>query len=218
MGHPHWPLFDLQVTTPRLTLRYIDDDIAIDMVELAARGIHEPGWMPFSIPWTNVESPELERNSLQYYWRCRAETTVDHWDLPLAVIVDGTVVGASGLRADDFPTMRQFESGSWLGREFQGQGIGKELRVATLTLGFVGLGAEFATTGAWFDNGPSLGVTRSLGYTETATHRRMRLDHPDRLLQFEMSRAHFVEHVQRDDIALGGVDAARDLLGLDERC
>lgn len=214
MGHPHWPLFDLEVRTPRVTLRYVDDEVAVDMVELAARGIHDRGWMPFSIPWTDAESPELERNALQYYWRCRAETTTDGWDLPLAVLDDGTVVGASGIRAENFPTMRQFESGSWLGREFQGQGLGKELRVATLTLGFVGLGAEFATTGAWFDNGPSLGVTRSLGYTETASERRLRVDHPDRILLFEMSRAHFVEHIQRDDITLHGVDGARDLLGL----
>lgn len=217
MGHPYWPLFDVEVTTPRLTLRYVDDDLATELVELAARGIHEPGWRPFSIPWTDAESPELERNSLQFYWRCRADTTPDRWDLPLAVLVDGSVVGASGMRAEDFPTMRQFESGSWLGREFQGQGLGKELRIATLTLGFVGFGAEFATTGAWTDNGPSLGVTRSLGYRQIGDPRRMRVDHPDRMLVFEMSRAHFVEIVRRDDISLHGVEAARDLLGLEAR-
>lgn len=215
MAHPFWPLFDVEVRTPRLTVRYVDDDLAIELAELAARGIHEPGWMPFSVPWTSFESPELERNSLRYFWRCRAETERGHWEVPLAVLVDGNVVGASGIGADDYPTMRQFESGSWLGREFQGRGLGKELRVATLTLGFVGFGAEFAMTGAWADNGPSLGVTRSLGYTETASPRRLRVDHPDRLLQFEMSRAHFVGHVQRDDITLHGIDGARDLLGIE---
>ena len=215
MAHPYWPLFDLEVTTPRVALRYVDDDLAVEMAALASRGVHRPGWMPFAIPWTDAESPELERNSLQYYWRCRADTTPDKWDLPLAVLVDGAVVGGSGIGTERFPTMRQFETGSWLGLEFQGKGLGKELRIATLTLGFIGFGAEFATTGAWHDNGPSLGVTRALGYEALGGQRRLRKDQPDRLMLFEMSRAHFVEHVQRDDITLRGVEAARSLLGID---
>ena len=39
----------------------------------------------------------------------------------------------AGWRA--FRTLRTFETGSWLGREFQGRGIGKEMRAATL-IGF----------------------------------------------------------------------------------
>ena len=38
------------------------------------------------------------------------------------------------------------------------------MRLAALTLGFDGLGAEIATTGLWHDNAASLGVTQSLGY------------------------------------------------------
>jgi hypothetical protein len=38
--------------------------------------------------------------------------------------------------------LREFESGSWLGREHQGRGLGKEMREATLHLGFEGLGAD----------------------------------------------------------------------------
>ena len=40
-----------------------------------------------------MPSPELERNTLRFYWRNRAETTVEHWDLNLAVVVDGVAVG-----------------------------------------------------------------------------------------------------------------------------
>ena len=81
--------------------------------------------------------------------------------------------------------------------------------------GFAGFGAEWAVTGAWHDNGPSLGVTRKLGYTEQGHRRMVRNDeHGDELIGFEMPRRHFLDHLQRDDIELIGVDAARDQLGI----
>jgi len=215
MPHAFWPLFDLEVRTPRLTMRYIDDELAVALAALAAEGIHEPGWMPFAVPWSNVEPPALQRNALQFYWRCRAELSPTRWTINFAVVVDGEVVGTSGFLAADFGRLRQFETGSWLGRAHQGRGIGKEMRLATLTLGFVGFGAEWATTAAWHDNGPSLGVTRSLGYTQTSTRRQIRNDdQPDRLIGFEMSREHFCGNLQRDDIELIGLDAVREMLEL----
>jgi RimJ/RimL family protein N-acetyltransferase len=211
MGHPYWPLFDLEVRTPRLTMRYIDDDLAVELAALAAAGIHDPGGMP----WSSATSPELERSALQFHWRCRAETSAASWNINFAVLVDGTVVGTTGLMATDFARMRQFETGSWLGRAHQGQGIGKEMRLATLTLGFAGFDAEVAATGAWHDNGPSLGVTRALGYTESGTRRMLRNDEaPDRMIGFEMSRAHFEEHLRRNDIELIGVEPVCDLLAI----
>jgi len=147
MTHPYWPPFDLEVRTPRITLRYVDDELAVRLAELAAHGIHDPSWMPFALPWTDVASPELEQNTLRYYWRTRAELTPDHWDLPLAVLVDGDVVGACSVSGEHFAVVRTFETGSWLGRAHQGQGLGKEVRAASLHLGFEGLGALVATTG-----------------------------------------------------------------------
>ena len=169
--------------------------------------------MPFSIPWTDAGSPQFEWQSMQYYWRCRADVTPDGWDLPLAVLVDDEVVGASSLGARDFGVLRQFGTGSWLGRHFQGQGLGKELRLATLTLGFDGLGAELATTAAYDDNGPSLGVTRALGYEFTGRLRERRRDGVGEQLHFRMPRAHF-ETIRRDDIELAGVEPVLPLLGI----
>ena len=218
MAHPYWPLFDLEVRTPRLMLRAITDDVAVELAALAARGIHEPGFMPFAMPWTRNESPALERQALQFYWRCRATMTPEVWNINFATVVDGEVVGTSGIIGTDFGRMRQFETGSWLGREHQGRGIGKEMRLATLTLGFVGFGADLALTGAWHDNGPSLGVTRSLGYREQGWRRALRDDdHPDRLIGFEMQRDHFMQQLRRDDIELVGVDAVRDFLAIPDR-
>ena len=213
MGHPTWPLFDLEVRTPRLTLRYIDDELGVRLIDLASQGIHDPAWMPFSIPWTDAESPQFEWQSMQYYWRGRAELTATNWDLPLAVLVDDEVVGASGLGARDFGVLRQFTTGSWLGTAFQGRGLGKELRLATLTLGFDGLGADLATTSAYDDNGPSLGVTRALGYQFEGRTRERRRDGVGEQLRFRMTRSHF-DTIRRDDIRLAGVAPVLPLLGI----
>src|SRR5262245_28092449 len=96
----HWPLFGLRVTTPRLELQYPDDAICNALVDVAARGIHDPATMPFSIPWTDESPPMLQRHSLQYLWRERSEWTPDRWRLPMAVVLDGEVVGVQALQAD----------------------------------------------------------------------------------------------------------------------
>ena len=216
MTHPVWPLFELRVCTPRLELRYIDDQLALELSQLAIKGIHDPEFMPFSIPWSEVPSPQQERNTMQFYWRCRADFTPTKWAINMATLVDRVVVGTTGLMAENFPSVRQFETGSWLGREFQGQGIGKEMRIAALQLGFVGLGGEFAITAAWEDNGPSLGVTSSLGYTENGHRRAQRKDVGARLRDFEMTRAEFMARLRRDDIELSGVEECLPLLGLQQ--
>ncbi len=214
MAHPIWPLFDLRVTTPRLELRYIDDELAEALAVLAATGVHDPGFMPFAVPWTDFPSPQQEWQTQQFYWRCRADLSPTNWTINLATLVDGQVVGTTGLMAKDFPTLRQFETGSWLGRDFQGRGIGKEMRLASLHLGFLGLGAEWATTGAFHDNGPSLGVTQALGYTPKGHERTVRRGQAATTLRFEMARAFFEDHLRRDDVVLHGVEPCLPLLGL----
>ncbi len=214
MTHPVWPLFDLRVRTPRLELRYVDDEMAVELALLATQGIHEPDFMPFAMPWSTEPSPALERNTLQFYWRCRAEMSSTSWNINLATIVDGTVVGTTSLLAKEFPVLRQFETGSWLGRAYQGRGIGKEMRVATLHLGFLGLAGELATTGAWDDNGASMGVTNSLGYSPAGTRRGVRQGSVAHMHHFEMSRADFSQRLRRNDVELVGVDACLALLGL----
>lgn len=211
MAHPYWPLYDLEVRTTRVTLRYIDDELSVELARLAAKGVHDPSSMPFSIPWTDLPSPQLERGAMQFHWRTRAETTPAAWRIPFAAIVEGAVVGSTDLTAAQFPALRQFETGSWLGREYQGRGIGKEMRIATLSVGFDGLDAAYATTAAWTDNGPSLGVTRSLGYDEVGPRRELRRNEPDEQMHYRMSAGHFAT-IRRDDIDIIGIDAVRRFL------
>jgi len=213
MANDHWPLFDLEVHTPRLTLRYLGDTLAGELVAVAKRGVHHPAVMPFTVPWTDLPSPQMEQEAMRFYARNRAETRPAFWTLQFAVIVAGDVIGSCDLMASDFVTLRQFTTGSWLGSEFQGLGLGKEMRMAALTLGFEGLGAEFALTGLWHDNAASLGVTQSLGYEEEGRRRALRRSVPDEMVGFRMPRGHW-ETIRRDDIEIHGMPSARAFLGL----
>lgn len=207
-----WPLAGLQVVTPRLTLRYVTDEFAVKLATLAANGIHDPATMPFSEPWTDVPSPELERNCLRYYWRNRAEASVDNWNLDLVVVAGGAVAGSCVVHGVDFPRQRSLTTGSWLGRAYQGAGLGKEMRQAVLHLIFAGFDADVAVTRAWHDNAASLAVTRSLPYTQTGTREELRRGCPDTMLEFAMVPGQWAA-LRRNDIRLIGVEAAREQLG-----
>ncbi|MFZ0668370.1 MAG: GNAT family protein, partial [Acidimicrobiales bacterium] len=162
----HWPLFGLRVVTPRLEIRMPRDEDLGRLLDVILAGVHDPTSTPFTIAWTDVESPRLERNSLQWWWRQRAQWSADKWSFCGAVFVDGSPVGVQDLNAESFSRLRTVETGSWLGIEHQGRGLGKEMRAAILHLAFDGLGAIEAYSGAWNDNPRSLGVSRAFGYVD----------------------------------------------------
>jgi len=169
--------------------------------------------MPFTTPWTRLESPQLEREGMKFYWRCRAELSPTHWRLPFAIFDDGELVGVQDVGADGFPVRRWVSTGSWLALPFQGTGIGKEMRAAVLQLAFDSLGAEAAETSAFHDNPKSLGVTRSLGYVENGWYIDDRDGVATRHLRFVMERSAWLER-RRDDITVEGVDDdVRAMLG-----
>jgi RimJ/RimL family protein N-acetyltransferase len=217
MAHPYWPLFDLRVRTPRLELRAPSDEDAVALASMAAEGVHDPATTPFSIPWTDQPSPHLEQGALQFIWRCRAEWTPEKWHLPLAVCLEGQPVGVQGVVGEEFAALRSVETGSWLGRRFQGRGLGREMRAAVLHLAFAGLGAERALSGAWHDNGPSIAVSRALGYEDNGEDVKLRRQQPDRQVRFVLTRARWEEMARTDsypDIAIDQLEPCLDLFGL----
>jgi RimJ/RimL family protein N-acetyltransferase len=167
--------------------------------------------MPFTIPFTDQPSPRLERSALQHWWKARAEWDREKWDLSLAVLCDGRAVGTQGLHAEKFATLRTVNTGSWLGRAHQGQGIGKEMRAAVLHLAFEGLGAVVAYSGAYEDNAPSLGVSRALGYEENGDVIAMRRDEAGRLINLKLPRERW--H-RRDDITIANLEPCLGMFGI----
>lgn len=213
MGDPYWPLNDLRVRTPRLELRIPDQDDLYTLIDLIRHGIHDPQQMPFSNPWTDLPSPQLERGALQWWWGQRATWSPDDWGAGFAVVVDGRVVGVQDLFAKNFTKTGVAESGSWLGRDFQGQGIGKEMRAAILHLGFEGLGARWLETFAWEDNASSIGVTERLGYEPNGVEMDLRRGEGAPLRRFRMTREAW-ESQRRTDIRIEGLERCRDMFGL----
>ncbi|MBA2608102.1 MAG: GNAT family N-acetyltransferase [Actinobacteria bacterium] len=207
----YWPLFQLSVRTPRIELRYPDEAAFMGLTALARKGVHDPASMPFSIAWTDQESPAFEREALKHYWGSRANLSANSWNLPMAVFVDDELAGVQDANAQDFAKLRVAGTGSWLGLEFHGRGIGKEMRAAILHLLFEGLGAVRCVSGAWHDNGPSHGVSRSLGYAENGEDLMLRRGEPDRLIRLLLTRAEW-EKRRRDDIEIVGLDGCIDML------
>lgn len=208
----HLPMFGLEVRTPRVVLRYPDDEDALALAELAAQGVHDPATQPFTIAWTAVPPPHQQRNTLGFLWDQRSTAQRDDWHLPLVTVVDGEVIGTQGLLASSWSVLREVETGSWLGRAHQGKGIGTEMRAAVLHLAFAGFGAVRATTSAWEDNPSSLAVTQRLGYRPNGVARRVRGGEATVMQWFAMDRADW-EAGRRDDIELVGAEAVAALFG-----
>lgn len=210
-GHP-WPIYDLRISTERLELRLPTDDELLELLDIALAGIHDPSEQPFGIGWTDAPSPRLEHGFLQFHWGSRAKWTSDDWTLNLGVWSGGRIVGTQGIHAKDFATLRSVATGSWLGRDFQGQGIGKGMRNAVLALAFDHLGANWATSAAFVDNRASLGVSRSLGYVEDGLELAAPRGKARVLARYRMS-AEVWRSRQRPPVDVQGLDRCLNLFG-----
>lgn len=173
-----WPLWRLELRTPRLTLRPDDDAGLVELTAEALRGVHPPEQMPFQVPWTDAAPERLVRDTMKFYWANRAALSRDDWHVHFLVRYEGTVIGCQSLAGKDFPVLREVGTGSWLGRRFQGRGLGTEMRAAVLMFAFDHLGALTARSGAFTDNSASLAVSRKLGYVPDGTELIVRRGQP----------------------------------------
>src|SRR5215472_16190897 len=166
MTSPCWPLSGLRLRTRGLELRWPALRDLDELAALAAEGVHDPDVQPFSVPWTDVAPAERARSVLQYHWAQWGSWKPSDWTLDLVAVQNGMIVGTQGLSGRDFAVRREVSTGSWIGRDYQGQGIGTQMRAAVLWFAFECLAAESATSGAYEDNTASLAVSRKLGYRD----------------------------------------------------
>ena len=209
----HWPLFDLRLTTERLVLRLPDSALLEEMVDLVGDGIHPEEVMPFGVPWTDRPSPQREREAVRHVLRSSADWTPTSWWYVAVATLDGQVVGTQDLRGVDFAAGRRVSTGSWLGRGYQGRGLGQEMRAAVLELAFTHLGALEAHSSAFHDNAASLGVSRRLGYEPNGSWLAPRRGRPDRMEGLRLTRERW-ERYRRHQILVTGVEGCLELFGV----
>jgi RimJ/RimL family protein N-acetyltransferase len=159
-----WPVYRLQITTDRLTLRLPNEQELADVAGVAGAGVHQASERPFLTPWTEGSAQDRARSVVRGHWSQLADWTADRWGLGLCVFADGQTIGMVSLRAYDFRIVREVTTSSWLGLPYQGKGFGTEARIGLLTLAFDLLEAEAARTEVFQDNHSSQGVSRKLGY------------------------------------------------------
>lgn len=213
-----WPAAGVRARARNLELRWVDDELAVELASLAARGIHDPERMPFNFPWTRGSAQEVARNVLTYQWRTRQDVGAGRLTLEYAVLVDGTVVGVQGASGASWPILRSVETGSWLGREFHGRGIGTRMRAVLLHLLFDGLDAAEVTSTAFEDNPASNAVSLKTGYLLDGTARVVREGVATSQNRYRMTRERWEEvrdvntRLAGGAVALDGVTELRDHL------
>ena len=199
---PH-PLTRLRVRTPRVELRLGSRAELRALAELSQQGVHDPAVMPFGVAWTDrAGKPGFIEESIEVHeGRIRAWEPGD-WTLNLIAFHRGRPIGVQSVRGERFEERRVADTGSWLGRAYQGQGLGTEMRAAALHLAFEGLGAEVATSGAIDGNPQSLGVSRKLGYEIVGAHTVSPRGVPVEHLDLELRRESFRSPVPVEVVGL----------------
>jgi RimJ/RimL family protein N-acetyltransferase len=136
-----YPLLNVEVRTPRLTLAGASDELLERLVPLVRAGVADAEPWPFDDPISfYADSPEREWQWLRGIWAGRGRVSAEFWRLYFAVLVDGVPVGMQDLIAKNFTRFGTVSSFSWLAPGSRGQGLGKEMRAAILQLAFAGLG------------------------------------------------------------------------------
>jgi RimJ/RimL family protein N-acetyltransferase len=193
---PH-PLTRTRLRTPRLELRIATLAELRRLFRVAAAGIHDPAVMPFESPWTD----DLDEAGFLAHL-----STIDPDAPRFVAFLGGEPIGVQALDVHG----DHVSTGSWLGRAYQGQGLGTEMRAAVLTYAFEELGAGVARSGAIAGNPQSLGVSRKLGYEVVGSHtvspRGEPLEHTD----VELRRDRFRSPVPVEILGLP-VDGGRSL-------
>lgn len=207
------PLLGLRITAGPIELQGITDDLLGPLACLAAEGISSPGGPPFLTPWKAEPPQDLPRFLAQYYWQLRADFSPDRWTAPLAVLWDGELAGVQELFGDKYLVNRSTETGSWLARRFQGQGIGTAMRQVIAAFAFDQLDAKHVTSAAFTDNPASVSVSRKVGYTENGIDIWAREGKPVPHQRFLLSQGNLVRY--EHPLMVTGLAAFRRSIGLD---
>jgi len=212
MSDGYWPMFDLRISTPDLELRHLTE---ADLGRLAAIIPEDAEQDPSATTYRGLD-PARARGVVvhQEYWRARGNWRSESWALTFGVFRDGELLGCQGLEGEDFVTLRTVDSFSFLAAAARGQGFGKQMRAAVLTLAFGGLGARFAISSAWSDNGASLGVSRAIGYVDNGVTAHRRGEAAGEMLHLRLTRERWLTSEWAQRMSVEGIDECLPFFGL----
>jgi RimJ/RimL family protein N-acetyltransferase len=206
------PLLALRITAGPVELRGITDDLLGPIADLAL-DIHDPDFMPFFGPWSLSPPADMPRVVAQYYWGLRASFSPAKWNADFAVFYDGELVGCQGFGTSDYLVLRSGETGSWLGRGFQGKGIGTAMRQVICAFLIDHVDAKHITSAAFADNPASLAVSRKTGYTDNGSEPFNRMGKPATLRRIALDPANLVRY--QHALTVAGLPEFRESIGLD---
>jgi RimJ/RimL family protein N-acetyltransferase len=208
-----WPLFGLEIATPRVVLRAPRDDDFPGLLAAIDAGVHDPTTMPFSVAWTDADPGPRRIGAMQHWWSKRAAFAAHDWHLALAVFEAGRAIGCQDVFATSFLELRTVNTGSWLTLGVQGRGLGREMRAAVLAFAFETLGAEVAVSGAFRDNAASLAVSRALGYEPNGVHRHRRRDEVAETIELRLTRERWDATRPDISVTVRGFEPCRAMFG-----
>jgi len=206
------PLLGLRITAGPVELRGITDDLIGPLADLAT-DIHDPDFMPFGYPWSLAPAPDMPRNVAQYHWGKRASFSPAEWTADFAVFRHGELVGCQGFSTKDYLVVRGGETGSWLGRRFQGEGIGTAMRQVLCAFVFDHLDGRYITSSAFTDNPASLAVSRKTGYVDNGYETCNRLGKPAIMRRIVLEPASLIRYSR--ELTVDGLPEFRKSIGLD---
>lgn len=204
MSHPYWPMFDIRLMTPDLTLRHLRE---ADLPAMAALLPDDAELDPAATTYPGLDAAR-ERGVIvhQGYWASRGTWKPGSWALSFGVFHEGSLIGSQGLEGEDFPVLRTVDSSSFLAPAVRGRGFGKQMRAAVLAVAFGPLAADAAITSAWADNGASLSVSRALGYVENGVTAHRRDDAAGVMVHMRLTRASWVASGRGNSVQISGFE------------
>lgn len=207
------PFMGLTIRCGELSLSAMTPDDIPGLLAVADRGIvPECSGYPFITDWALLPTEERNANSSQFYLGVWSRFSPEAFELLMVVREGEQIVGAQDLRALDFAIRRTGHTGSWLGREFHGRGIGTRMRQMVCAFAFDELGAVEMRTEAYADNPTSNRVSQKTGYVEFDRARVTRLGELATEVRYRLTP----ESLNRPEepIEVTGADALRAYLGI----
>jgi RimJ/RimL family protein N-acetyltransferase len=210
------PLYELRLRTDRLELRWPDEEEIAALARLAETGVHDPGEMPFVVPWTDhIGGPDFIAQFSSYHEKLRREWTPEDWGLELGVWAADELIGVQAVTAHAFAAGREVKTGSWLAQHFHGSGFGTEMRAAVLELAFHGLGAEAALSSALDGADASMRVSQKLGYVDDAESWVEVRGERRRDRRMRLTRDRWIDR-ERISVRISGLEQCIPLFGLND--